>query len=661
MTEWYGWAGTILDVNLTTVEIKKTPLSKELAAKHIGGGGLAVKILYDELEPGTDPLGPDNILMITQGPLSGTTAPSCGRYGIITKSPQTGIFLRTNGGGFFGPEMKWAGYDLIILRGASKKPVYLCIDDDHVELRDAAHLWGKDTWATQRLIRKELGDEEIQTLKIGPSGENLGLSSCVIGDLSRTAGKGGVGAVWGSKKLKAIAVRGSKGVGIARPNEFMELCLGMLESIQNDPIFSTTSRYGTPATVSDPLVKSGAVPGFDPRGLLSSEFEKGLIDKSLACFNCPVHCTHYYSVKEGKYQGTRGEGLEGATVLFGGYLLKINNPNFVFKYNTVCNQLGLHVDNPGGALAWAMLLWGNGIINKDDTDGIELTWGNEEAVLKMLYKIANMDGFGAVLDAYPRGAAEKLGKDSELYISHSKGMAGWGVGIVKGVDITLAYSTATRGYDHLVGMPTMAEYVYGEMFLKEVADFGLKYYGDSRLTTDPWWVTPKKALLVYDTEHLNALCDSTGICKIPSQWVFITSGYHLDDFARLLSAATGVDYTTENLAQAAEREMLLERAFNAREGIRRIDDYPYLFYWQKTRNEPHPLFQKNPRTADGKYRLSLEDYEGILDEYYRLHGCDTETGIPTRQRLKKLGLDDVAADLKRRGLLPNSKQTGKKR
>ncbi|MFC2018716.1 aldehyde ferredoxin oxidoreductase family protein, partial [Chloroflexota bacterium] len=630
--------------------------------------GLAVRILYDEVAPGTDPLGPDNILMVTQGPLSGTTAPSSGRYDIITKGPQTGIFLRTNGGGFFGPEMKWAGYDLIIFRGASKKPVYLWIEDDHVELRDAAHLWGKDTWVTQDMIRKELGDEEIQSLKIGPSGENLGFSACVISDLGRAAAKAGVGAVWGSKKLKAIAVRGTKGVNIARPDEFLNLCLEKTRGIESDPMYPVASKYGTPGFVSDPIVKSGFVPGFDPSGLASEElWKQGYWEKSLACFGCPIHCDHWYKVKEGKYQGTCGTGPDGNGVVYCSYLFKIDDPAFDLKANTLCNQLGLHVNNPGCAINWAMQLWEDGIINKDDTGGLELNWGDEELVLELMHQMARREGFGALLDEYPVRAAEKLGRGSEKYISHNKGMTARGFGISNGVEFTLAFATSTRGHDHLIGMPTFAQFVWGASLMKSIgkrmfpdmtdpkeilepiAKFGQERYGDKRLTSENWWATPRKAQLVYDTEHINALCDSTGICKIASQFVCFTSGYHLEDFASFLSAATGVDFTPEDTEKAAEREMLLERAFNAREEIRRRDDYPWAFRWQREHGEPHP------RRKDIKFPITMEDYEKVLDEYYRLHGCDPKTGIPTRKRLAELGMSDVADDLERRGVISATK------
>jgi aldehyde:ferredoxin oxidoreductase len=654
MTEWTGWAGTVLDVNLTTGKINREPLPRDMAVNHIGGSGFGIRVLYDELKPGIDPLGPDNIIIVTQGPLCGTLAPASGRYDIITKSPQTGIFLRTNGGGFFGPELKWAGYDMIVIRGRSEKPVYLWIDDDHVELRDASHLWGKDTWATQEIIQSELGDADIQTLKIGPSGENLGISSCVVGNLSRVAAKGAPGAVWGAKKLKAVAVRGSKGVKIARPQEFIKLCWELQERLKEDPTFEVQSRYGTPGWVSDPIMGLDWMGSGKPPSLLSSEFDKDIWDKNVACFVCPLRCSHFYTIKEGKYKGDYGEGFEANSIIYGGLIMGVDNRPFIAKYTTVCNQLGLHTDTPGCAIAWAMELYQDSIITREDTDGIELTWGNEEAILQMLHKIACREGFGDILDGYPLKAAEKLGRGSEKYASHVKGMTGRGSGVEGGIEWTLALAIATRGRDHLTGAPPLVHTIDLDGMREPTAKYGQEKYGDSRITTEHWYLSPEKARYVYDTENTNALCDMTGLCKFASEFISFTTGYHLDDFAAILSAATGTKFMPDDVLRAAEREMLLERAFNAREGIRRIDDHPIAFYWQLKYNEPHPRYK------DTELPITLEMYDKMLDAYYRVRGCDLETGIPTREKLEEVGLEDVADDLARRGILPATKRQIKK-
>lgn len=640
MVEWYGWAGTILNVDLTLGRVTKERLSKESAVKYIGGSGLGVRTLYDEVGPEVDPLSPENIFIVGQGPLCGTGAPSCGRYEIVTKSPQTGIYLRSNGGGFFGPELKWAGYDLVIVRGRSEKPVYLWIYNDDVEIRNAGHLWGKDTWTTQQIICSELGDPEIRTLKIGPSGENLGISSCVIGDLDRAAGKGASGAVMGSKKLKAIAVRGSKGVNIARPEEFLEACMALQKRFRQDPMHELHSRSGPPAWVAEPYVKTKGM-----SGLLSTEFNK-LFDKNLACSSCPIHCSHWYSVKDGKYKGTVGAGVEGLTIITGGISTGIDSAAFVCKFNTVCNQLGLNVETPGLAIAWATRLYEDGIITREDTDGIELTRGNEEAVLKMLHKIAYRDGFGNTLDGFPLRAAEKIGRGSLATAHHIKGLsAGAGVG-GQSIEYAMGLAVSTRGCDNSMGAPTWSYKMSKVACLtpEVVGKIGEKY-GDRRVSTEPWYVSPKKALWLYDMENICALCDMTGVCKFASERAVFSSGWHKEDFATMLSLVTGVDYTPEALVRASERQILLERAFNARAGIRRIDDYPVPFYWELKYKERHPSFNY------AAFPIDLKTYDKMLDEYYRLRGCDLATGIPTRGKLEEVGLKDVADDLEKREIL----------
>ncbi|MFC2019674.1 aldehyde ferredoxin oxidoreductase family protein [Chloroflexota bacterium] len=632
-----GWAGTILDVDLSTGEITKKPLPRELAVKYIGGSGLGARILYDELKPGTDPLGPDSIIVVTQGVLSGTTAPACGRYDMVIKSPQTNLINRSNGGGFFGPELKWAGYDLVIIRGRSAKPVYLWIEDDHVEIKDAAHLWGKDTWITQDMIRKELGDFEIQTLKIGPAGENMCYLSCVVGDLGRAAGRFGTGTVWGSKKLKAIAVRGTQGVSIARPEEFGELCLSLYERAKKDPLYQSFIHYGTHEVVSDKIMSGSGRPGSN---LMAAQYHKAVSDKDLACFGCDLHCSHRYSVKEGKYKGTTGDGLEATAVISGGYYVKIDNPAFVCMYNTLCNRLGLDASRVGRRVKVAMQLYEDGIITTEDTGGIELTWGNEDAYLAMMDKIVHREGLGEVLDSPPSQWGEKLGKAAEPYVFEVKDTFVSLQGLYDTLEMTLGFYLSTKGRDHLVGANTVIP-LYSDEVLKRL---GKERYGDPRLFAEPWYVSPQKAQFVYDHENDLAVHDMTGTCKLRGEHILFVEGVHREDMARLISAATGIDFTPRDLEKAAERQMLLEKAFNAREGIRRIDDYPYSFYWQKKHNRPHP------KCVDMPSPITIEDYDRILDTYYRRRGCDPATGIPTREKLEELGLDDVADDLTARGI-----------
>ncbi|MBI2860097.1 MAG: aldehyde ferredoxin oxidoreductase family protein [Chloroflexi bacterium] len=640
---WYGWAGTVLEVDLASGDIQRKPLSRDFAREYIGGSGFGVKLLYDELEPGADPLGPENIIIIGQGPLAGTAAPSSGRYEMVSKSPVTGLYLRSNGGGFFAPEMRWAGYDLIIIRGRAEQPVYLNIADDRAELRPAAGVWGLNTWDTEKAIRQELGDDNVQVLKIGPAGEKLCLTSCVIANLSNAAGRMGTGAVWGSKNLKAIAISSSrKKASVARPGEFRKLSRELEARARQDPAYELHTRCGNLAWVSDGFIKQAYGNAFS--GLLSDRFQETLYGDSVGCYNCSLKCRHYYEVKEGKYKGTTGDGLHTNAVMYGGIILGINDPAFVATYNTICNQLGLNVDVPGNAIAWAMELYSRGIITKEDTDGVELTRGNEEAVLTLVDKIARKEGFGAVLDTYPLRAAEAVGRGSERYAAHVKGAPSRGTGIELSWEWTLGLAVATRGRDHLTGSPCITtpglnEELTGDMLGK----LGQERYGDPRVIAEAWYYSPQKARFVYDQENVYACHDMTGICKYMGAMCLYVSGMNYQDFASLLTAATGIDYTAEDMVRAGERQLLMERAFNAREWVRRIDDHPFPLYWKLKTGEVHP---------DYKYGGQFEEsYERLLDEYYRLRGCELETGIPTGEKLREMGLEAIAEDLARRGII----------
>ena len=651
MTEWYGWAGTILDVDLSTGKITKEPISKEMAVKYIGGRGLAARILYDEVGPETDPLGPDNIIVVTSGALEGTRVPTAGRYDLTSKSPRTGTYGASNGGGFFGLELKRAGYDLIVIRGRSEKPVYLSIDDDDVEIKDASHLWGQDTQVTEEMIRDELGDPKIRTLKIGPAGENECFTSCVIGDLTRAAGSRSIGVVWGSKKLKAVAVRGSKRTNVARPEELDELCRKLRERAKEDPLYATWSKYGTAGAVVD-VMRAIYEEGLRDSGQTVREllphvtkeiFDRDYFDKSAACANCDLHCSHHYTVKEGKYKGTEGEGPEGGTIAS---WRTMDDPAFILAFNTLCNKLGLNVTSPAAAIERAIVLYGEGIITKKDTGGIELSPGNEEAALELTRMIAYKEGFGRILDEYLGGRIEELGK-SEAYDPDAKGPRPLHAELRSTSAYTLGLSVATRGRDHLTGAPwDLRRGLLAEMTDDVLEEEGRKKYGDPQFFFgDKWAASPKGARLVFDLEVICALADMTGTCKFRTDWVLYVAGLHLQDYVDLLSAATGMDFTAEDLVKATERQNLLQRAFNAREGRRRIDDYPLELRWQLEHNmEQHPSYmgRKLPMDVDG--------YGKLLDEYYKLRGCDLETGIPTREKLEELGLGDVADDLERRQL-----------
>lgn len=654
MASLNGWAGKILKVDLSEhrIEIETTPL--DWARKYIGGSGFGARVLYDEVGPDIDPLDPRAAVLIAQGPLSGTLVPGSGRYELTAKSPVTGIIGRSNGGGNFGPEMKWAGYDLILVRGKSKNPVYLWIEDERIELKDATHLWGQTTWAARQMICQELGDPDVATLLIGPAGEHLCLSSCVIGDKSRAAGKCGIATVWGSKNLKAVACRGSKGVNVAAPKELLSLCKALYRRFKEDPLYETHTRYGTLSWVGGAYVRSPA-----GRLMTGSEYQEGIeetaiesvLRKNVACFGCPLHCSHFYEINEGKYKGTKGEGFEGNLQIFGGMGLKAFNAAFLCQFNNLCNQLGLNLDMVCAAINWAMHLYEAGIITKNDTDGLELKWGDQDVILELLRKMASREGIGDLLDKYPVRATQMLGKGSELYAPHTKGLytGSFSSGIGSSLAYTLAFNVATRGYDHLTGGPS----VYSPGLRDEwgitreyLTKLGQDRYNDPTSLAEPWLAEPVKARVVFDFENLCTLCDMTGVCKFVTWYCLSLAGMDMRDFRDVLTATTGVTFTVEDLTAAVDRVFMLERAYNAREGIRRTDDYPFFLRYQLEHGKPHPLFDCE------KIPVTLEAYDIVLDEYYRLRGCDLRTGTPTRAKLERAELKDVADDLESRKILP---------
>jgi aldehyde:ferredoxin oxidoreductase len=653
MTDWYGWAGTILDVNLTTGKIKKVPFDQDFAVKYIGGRGFGTRWLYDEVPPEVDSLSPEAVISINSGPLVGTMAPASSRIDVVARSPLTGIYGRSNSGGFWSAELKWAGYDSIIIRGAAAQPVYLWINDDVVELRDASHLWGQDTWATERTLRRELDGRDIKTLRIGPAGENLSCAAAIINDLGRAAATRGLGALLGAKKLKAIAVRGTRGVNIAEPREFAALCHELTERFKYDPMYASHTRYGTNNWVGDIVMAIIArITGQPSQRELMSDCLYKFYEKNLSCSSCPLHCSHYYHVKSGKYAGTRGEGIEG-NIQLGANDMKVANTACAFAFNNRCNQLGLDGMHTSTAIAWAMQLYKEGVISREDTGGVELMPGNEAAIFQMMEQIAANQDFGKLLGAGIIAAAEAIGHGAETYVSHTKGYpySFPGPGFMSSVKTTLAHAIATRGHDHLTGSPGIETVNRQPEMTDEILEkLGKERYNDPQFFTDiPWNYQPKYALRVRDVEDRYTICDMTGTCKFAGREVLLVEGIGIDDFARLLTAATGITFSADQVKRTAQREMVLERAYNARAGIRKIDDYPHAFRWELEHGECHPKYDRN------RYRMSLDDYTLLLEEYYRIRGCDPATGIPTGTTLEKLGLKDVADDLETRNIITTAR------
>lgn len=621
-------------IDLDHEKIVKQLLPKDLAIDFLGGSGINAKILYDEVGPEVDPLNPRNRLIFGMGPLVGTLAPSSCRYTITAKGPFTFAFSDSNSGGHFAPEVKFAGYDHIIFQGRAKRPLYLWIDDSTVELRDASSLWGKDVFETDEMIKEEIGDPSIKIAAIGPAGENLVRYAAVMNDLTRAAAWGGEGAVMGSKKLKAIAVRGTKGVQVADLEKVERISSRCEEMIRSAAKYKFYSYYGKPwlnwlrneKQKSNPTMnyKLPRVPPSEFPKVGHEAFEK-LIVKWRACFNCSLHCAHVLKARSGPYVGLVGEGFEYNHQI-DGQMMGIYDLNFVLKWTVETNRLGSDCDGPAYAIAWAMELWEKGLISEKDTDGIELVWGNQDAALSMLKKIVRREGFGDLLAEGIELAAKKFGKDSSRFAYHVKGArieidprTGWAT--------ALSHATSTRGADHNKGMPLSN--AYGKW--KGIA---YDYTDDSGLEHKP------EAVAFF--ENMNAVIDSIGICKNVT-WQQSEESPGLPEFADLLSAATGYNFTAKKLLKIGERIYNVERAYNAREGLTRENDtFPDKFF-----EEP----------IETKIKvLDRNTFEKLKDRYYRHRGWDVRTGNPTKAKLDELGLNYIANDLKNRNLIKDKKE-----
>ena len=653
-----GWTGKLLSVNLSNSEVSTQEIPEEWKRKYIGARGYGIRLLYDLTGPETNPFGPENVIVIASGPLTGTMAPSSSRCEIVSKSPLTGIYARGDCGGTFGPIMKYAGYDAILVRGRAEKPVYIWVEDEKVEIRDADGIWGLDVWEAREKILEENEPaspkqkrflQPIGSFIIGPAGEHLSLAASVMAGVAHSASLGGLGAVWGSKNLKGIAVRGSKGIGIAEPEEFMNVCSRQWANYHKDPMYTSTRKWGT----------MGWVGGSDSRSAVSDymlgtrfkeieeEAFEPIIEKSRACYGCPIHCDHFLHVKEGTYKGSKGEGVEGFVQILG-MSFKTPSAPFLAEWNNLCNKLGMNVSSVGVAIIWAMELYRRGIITEEDTGGIPLTENNQDGIMELTRMTAYRRGFGDILADFPVKAAKRLGRNSDRYASHTKGQFAWVPG--HGIGITLIYTMAlnvnTRGYDHLMGgMSVLTPNLRAEFGITQelLERLGKERYDDADIfAKNEWDYHPKIVQAEIDFENMMILADMMGTCKFGTRYNHPVTGIYVPEWKDFLQAATGESFTEDDLNEAAHRVLTLERSYNAREGIRRKDDYPFYIWWKKTHGEDHPDYMEE------QIPLSEENYDRILNEWYTLRGCDLDTGIPTAEELKRCGLKEVEEDLQQR-------------
>jgi aldehyde:ferredoxin oxidoreductase len=631
--DWSGYSGRILEIDLSRKSSTVKELDLEFARRYIGGRGFTARILWDHVGPDIDPLDEGNRLIFATGPLSGTILPSSSRLTIAAKSPISNIIGDSNSGGYWAPELKYAGYDAIVFSGKAVSPVYILIDDDIVQIRDAKELWGKNIPEAETVIKRETGDPDVKIASIGPAGENLVRFACIVTDSFGASSRGGMGAVMGSKNLKAVAVSGSKGIRIADPKLTKQVVDEYLETLAGDKWIDSLTKMGTLNLLYHRTMHGIHQVRNSQEGIID-DFEKVKPEvfryqyqgKAIGCMGCSIRCRRYSKIPGGVLGSNLAKGPEYVIVNSLGMKTAVADPETILKANALCDMLGLDGEAAGSVIGLAMELYERGIIDKESTGGIELRFGDAKTLLELIPMIAQRLGFG---DSLAEGAwrfADKFG-------------AGYYANVIKGMDVeggdprdhitrALCYALSTRGSCHLRGWPYIDEFITPEQ--------AEKWFGTPKVA-DFYSLEGKGAMICW-SENLNNLADMMGVCKF--------AYYRSRDFLQLVNrgirlitmaynAVTGLDLSEEEVFRAGERVTAVERSYNFREGMRRKDDYPN----ERLFREP---IRKGP--SDGRH-LSYEDYDTVLDNYYEARGCDRDTGRMLEEKLRKLDLDDIAEAL----------------
>ncbi len=606
-----GWIGKILRVDLSNSSFAVEDLDPDLAKDYVGGRGLAEKYLVDEIDPTTDPLGEDNKLIFATGPLTGTGLIASSRYMVVTKSPLNNCIACSNSGGYFGPELKYAGYDMIIFEGKAPEPVYLMIKDDVIEFKSAVDLWGKQTDETEDLIRAEIGSQwkgrEFRIASIGPAGEKLCRVACIINDKSRAAGRSGVGAVMGSKNLKAVAVMGTRGVPVPDRDKFRDMVKASIALNRSEAAKVTAQAlpiFGTSVLVniineSGILCTNNFQTGVFPDAIkISGEAIKDtILKRNKGCFACPMACGRSTVIKDKKFEG-EGEGPEYETVALMGASCGINDLAPVTKANYLCNQLGMDTIDVGNIVACLMELFEKGYLPEKDI-GFTANFGNGEALVKLTTMMGLREGIGDVMAEGGYALAEKYGHP-ELFMGVKKqGLPAYDPRGVQSMG--LSYATANRGACHVRS--------YG--IAVEILGVNQKL--------DPFESKGKPGV-IKAFQDLTGVIDSSGLCL----FVSLAEGFSVNDMVDMMETCTGAGYTAENVMLAGERIWNMERLFNLKAGLTKADD------------TLPPRFLKEPM-PEGPAKGRVSKLDEMLPEYYSLRGWNAD-GVPTPGKLTELGL-----------------------
>jgi len=621
-----GGYGKLLEIDLTRGRIERKELDKQLVREYIGGRGFVAKLLYDYMSPERDILSPSSPLVFATGPLSGV-APCSGRLTIGARSPLTETHGDSNVGGGFASELKAAGYEVIVLTGKAEKPAYIQIVDDEVEINSAESLWGKDTSETTSALLKGFGDKKAHVSCIGPSGESLVYVAGICVDSNRFAAEGGMGAVMGSKNLKAILVRGRKGIKIADVDRWKKAFQETLDLYRSEPTTELGRRIGSNFLLrthneAGALVWRNHQFSGGALGEITGENlnEKYVTKARAGCSLCCIGCERHTKIDSGPYKGTEFNGPEYYTIDSLGPRVGVDDLENVLYNSELCNRLGLDSTSAPSIIGFAMECYQRGIITKEDVDNYELDWGNKEAVTEILRKMAYRQGIGSVLADGIRAAVKRFGPASEKYAMHVKGLDIPPKDPRVGHTYNMRYAISTRGADHMRCSGVSAK--SGE-FAENIDD-----------------MPPEKSMKMFvRLEKYVTEINLLNVCTWA--WSAYSSSLEIVEkkekyLLELLNAATGLDFTQEDIDKAVERTILTERAENARYGLRKRDDYlPKRFL-----EEPLPI-------KGGGAKAPITDFEERLDYYYKYRGLDADTGIPSGLKLRELGMDKVAGDLEK--------------
>ena len=606
------YAGKVLFVDLSDGRIREETPSEAIYRQFVGGNGLGIRILYERMKARVDGLGPENILGFVVGGLTATSAPGSGRHMVVTKSPLTGTWAESNSGGIFGPELKTAGYDAVFFRGISPKPVYLRIAEGKAELRDASDIWGKDAYETQDLLLQSLGDSKTKIACIGPAGEAQSLLAGIVSERGRIAARNGVGAVMGSKRLKAVAVRGGvKRIAPADPGKFNQAVQQFMELLKNNEYAKSLAAAGTGSNISflvsigDAPLKNWTKSGLDALPTVTN-LDGANMDKykvsNYGCYACPIMCGAIIKQNTGRFAiKDQMHRPEYQTLAALGGMLMNDNLEAVIKANDICNRYGIDTVGVGGTVAMAMECYENGLINKSDTDGIELDWGNAEAIVTLVEKVAKREGFGAVLADGSQKAAERIGRGAEKY------------------------AIAIRGKSLAFHDPRMSP----SLGTANIADANPAHHMDSQITgmlnegapigSDPALQASKSnpfsSYVIGSAYH--QLLNAAGLCSL------YTVATKPPPIAELIAGAGGWDFGWEAALLAGRRILTLRQAFNAREGLT-------------------PDQFELPKRIASSVKI---DYSALRDGYFSEMGWDPKSGKPSNKALEAVGLLELAGDL----------------